>query len=73
MDYSRVVLSLHKFLDLYRYLCDAHSVDFFIEDHWNTILPVEWRLDLSDGSRAMPSDEALLFPREHGVTGINPV
>lgn len=55
-------LRLYRFLDAHRALFEAHSVDFFTEDHWNTAVPEEWR-SLAD---FLPPDEVFLFPERHG-------
>lgn len=39
-------LLLYSFIHKYRGLCEAHTVDFFTDDHWNGVIPESWRKDL---------------------------
>ena len=37
---------LYEFVDKYRSICDAHSVDFYLNDNWNHCLPQKWREEI---------------------------
>ena len=37
------VIALYEFLQENRQICDAHTVDFFTEDHWTGIVPDGWK------------------------------
>ncbi len=50
------VLALYKFYKKYESLCSAHSVDFFVCNHWENIVGKLWpELDLK-----LPSDDCFL-------------
>lgn len=58
------VLKLYEFLEKHRALFSAHSVDFFVCDHWHAVVPAEWRNLVSP----LP-DEAFLSPSHYSKTG----
>jgi hypothetical protein len=62
------LLELYKFLEQHRALLDAHSVDFFLRDHWMYVIPPEWRSVVSSAGQ-LPPDEAFLRPREQSNAG----
>ncbi len=63
-DIKKQTLKLYEFLDAHRALFSAHSVDFFLSDHWQRVIPADWRaLDCP------PPDEAFLSPRKYSNTG----
>ena len=64
---SERVLELYGFLQRHRALLDAHSVDFFLCDHWQRVIPSEWRCVVR--REQLPPDEAFLHPRKYGNTG----
>lgn len=62
------VLDLYRFLQEHRALFDAHSVDFFLHNHWLSVIPEEWRCVASLG-QDLPPDAAFLSPRECSNAG----
>lgn len=62
------VQELYRFLEQHRALFDAHSVDFFLCDHWLNVIPPEWRSVVSQ-SHQLPADEDFLNPRNHSNAG----
>ena len=37
---------MYQFVDKYRSICDAHSVDFYLHDNWNRCLPQKWKEEI---------------------------
>ena len=37
---------MYDFILQYKLICDAHTVDFFSENHWDHIIPEEWKVEL---------------------------
>ena len=64
-DNSENLLALYRLVDSYRGLCDAHSVDFFVSDHWQNIIPEEWKEPLEQEA----DDDVFLYPRHHAPAG----
>ena len=57
---------LYKFVDKYRNICDAHSVDFYLHDNWNRCLPQKWKEEIL----AIKNEELFIDPpRELEDTG----
>ena len=52
-------IALYEFLQENRQICDAHTVDFFTEDHWTGIVPDGWK-------------ETLLSPDNNHESFMNP-
>lgn len=51
------LLALHCFICKYRELCEAHTVDFFTDDHWGRVIPESWTQDLF----SVDTNDALIF------------
>ena len=51
------MLALHQFLLNYENICSAHSVDFFVCNHWENVVPQEWR-----SLEQLPAERVFLGP-----------
>ncbi len=40
------IRTLYAFIEKYRAICDAHSVDFYLQDNWTKCLPQNWREEI---------------------------
>lgn len=40
------VREIYAFIAEHRALCEVHSVGYFTDDHWNNVVPPEWKKDL---------------------------
>ena len=52
-------LAICQFLEKYNLFCNAHTVDFFVSNHWINVIPPEWRV-----LEKPPADEFFIFPQE---------
>ena len=58
------VLALYHFVNKHRHICNAHSVDFFVCNHWENAVSEVWgTLD------KMPPDDLFLDPLASNTTG----
>ena len=57
--------SLYKFIDSHWKLCDAHTVDFFSNQHWEHIVKDEWKPQLE----LLQDLSTLGFPKAGGNKG----
>lgn len=46
MDPAQHVEALYEFVSSQALLSNAHTVGFFTEDHWNNVIPDNWKSDL---------------------------
>ena len=40
------VQEIYDFVSKYKEICDAHTVDFLVENHWESLIPDEWKRNL---------------------------
>ena len=51
---------LYDFLFQYRSIANSHTVDYFTENHWQRIIPEEWKIDLL----SLQEPKEFLFPEK---------
>ena len=53
---KEMIQEMYDFILQYKLICDVHTVDFFSENHWDHIIPEEWKVEL-----VSINDDALCF------------
>ena len=37
---------LYAFINAHRAICNAHSVDYYLKNHWDTHIPESWKAEI---------------------------
>ena len=54
---------LYAFINTHRAICDAHSVDYYLKNHWNTHMPEPWRTEVL----TMETEDEFVNPQPRDV------